>query len=181
MSVFTKKHILIAGVIIMCIYFSTPSFGQQTQNLPVINKSTLFKDIDSLSTKYKYFVVVVFTKYCIGTSQINDHIKEIDSITQNQTYYFLCYSTNSRGDRNVQGMLDYYKFNATVYLIDDQQYKTKWDNRKQGLFFRNDICDLCKHEDIGVPFYIVFDREKNTILHFYPSNSWSQVFTAIIK
>jgi|GEM_PF-1202165 len=181
MGIFMKKHTLIAGALSMGILLSTVSFGQQAPSLPVINKAILFKDIDSLSTRYKYFVVVIFTNYCGGTAQINDHIRKIDSITNNQTYYFLCQSTNGWDRRKLQKILDLYKFNAKVYLIDEQQYKTKIDHRKQGLFFRNDVCELCKYEAIGVPFYIVFDRDKNAILHFYPSNTWEQVLAAIIK
>ncbi len=181
MSISTKKHTLIAGALPMCILLSTVSFGQQAQSPPIINKEILYKDIDSLSARYKYFVVVIFTNYCGGTAQINDLIRKIDNITHNQTCYFLCQSTNGRDRRNFQKILDLYKFNATVYLIDEEQYKTRRDHRKQGFFFRNDICGLCKYEAIGVPFYIVFDREKNAILRFFPSSNWEQVLAAIIK
>lgn len=182
MSLKMKIINIVTSIMLLNAFLSSIVHGQSTKHLPTINKEILYKEIDSLSSQYKYFVVVIFTNYCSGTQYINLKLKRIDSITNHQSYFFLCQSSNGKDRGDMQKIIDLYQFNGeNVYLIDENLYKTKFDHRRQGMLFRNDICDLCIHTTIGVPFYIVLDREKNPLLHFYPTGSWEKVLAAIIQ
>ena len=36
----------------------------------------------------------------------------------------------------------------------------KSDSGQKGLNFRNDICEECKNDIIGVPYYIIYEKSK---------------------
>jgi len=53
---------------------------------------------------------------------------------------------------------------SPVYDIDSQKYKDKKsDDRYKGKLFRDDICDECRKDYIGVPYKILFNQKGNVI------------------
>lgn len=151
------------------LMFGNAAFCQE-QLLP-INKDSLLSKIDH--SESKYFVAVIFTSYCAGTNYVNQNLHLIDSVSGIQCDYALCQSLSRSEIKDIQQsatlLADKKNLDKAHYhFIDISQYKTADnDGRKQGMKFRNDVCAECKSDIIGVPYYIIFDKNKKILYHDY--------------
>lgn len=124
----------------------------------------------------KFFVVEIFTSYCSGTNDIANDRRIIDSITNNQTEYFLCQSLSSRevGDKKaIAEVVEKKGLNKNdIYIIDDKKYRPdKKDGRLQGMQFRDEICGQCRLLITGVPLKVIFDKNLNILFYGFKINA----------
>ncbi len=116
-------------------------------------------------------LVVIFTYTCGGTPFAYTEVKKLKEKYKESLNVLMCYSNN-------YNKLDYLailhnKFGMSIdkyYVIDEAAYKSKkMDDRHKGYMFRNAICEPCKNDVIGVPYYILFDSNNRALFNGYPS------------
>ena len=102
---------------------------------------------------------------CTGVGQKN--LKKYNR----QVKILLCSSVPYKQTNQVLDVLDKSEVeDVDVFMIDSEMYKDKKsDNRQKGFLFRNDICEACRNDLIGVPYKIHFNKERKIIAKGYPS------------
>jgi len=171
-----------ALLFVICFFNFFSDCYSQENNFKTIYGEMLFSAIRE--SDRKFFVVEIFTSYCSGTNDIANDKRIIDSITNNQTEYFLCQSLSSQevGDTNpIAEIAEKKGLNKNdIYIIDDKKYRPgKKDGRLQGMKFRDEICDQCRLLITGVPLKIIFDKNLNIL--FYGFKIKGQQLAAILS
>ena len=154
------------------------NYVTDTHYVKRIDKEKLAEQI--LQANKKVTLVVIYTNYCGGTEYVLKSVNKIRSTYGDAVNIALC---NSSMYKDIPNMLSVLKrFNvkeSPVYVIDSEKYKDKKsDDRYKGKLFRDDICQACKREVIGVPYKILFDENGNLLENGYIS---SETVNAIIE
>ncbi len=78
---------------------------------------------------------------------------------------------------DIPALLKSHSINLPVtYMIDKSFYPEKrMDDRKKGYYFRNDICPECRKDIIGVPYRLMYDKNKKLIYHGYRSSDFDRL------
>jgi hypothetical protein len=172
-----KKTIYIEFVFftLILILFSSFLQAQDLPRLEKINKEGLTKIIDS--SQADVYLVIIYTNECRGTKYVLDEVKSYIDKYGGRIKLILCNSSFEKEMSDIPVLLKSHSINLPVtYMIDKTFYPEKrMDDRKKGYFFRNDICPECRKDIIGVPYRLMYDKNKKLIYHGYRSPDFDRL------
>jgi hypothetical protein len=125
------------------------------------------------STEAKVTWVAIYTNYCGGTPYLFRDVKKAQRLYGNQLQIILCSSAPYKEFGGLIKVLKKDTMNLpAVYIIDSEVYKDKKsDDRVKGYKFRNDICESCRNDIIGVPYTILYNKNGKVLYGGYPGRT----------
>lgn len=141
----------------------------QDNGIELIDSNKLYHSVLAGSNKVK--LLVIFTNYCAGTPYMFHYIDTLQKHFGAGTLdYFLCSSAPRNELKGLVGVVKKNNYTGKVFYIDPAHYKgKKTDDRERGFRFRNDICESCRIDEIGVPYYLFFDEQNKVLFSGYLS------------
>jgi len=141
---------------------------QQFEDIEImyINQQN-FKDLlQSEGEKYK--LVTLFTSGCGGTPGTMKYLRKIDSLYSDQVSCITISSDNIAPYliQKIQKLSLFFKIQHQVYIL-DKTIDSYLDSRKRGFIFRNQLCQECQQDIIGVPYTILYDQKNQVLFHGY--------------
>lgn len=144
------------------------TFYQTFRDIKVENMDTTnFKTIiHNTNQRFKYFAF--YTTGCHGTPYEIRYIKKMDSMYKNKVDYYLVSSDNLANYliQIIQKTMFNFHYPYQTYII-DHQIRSFNDDRKRAFIFRNELCDECKTDIIGVPYILLYDEKGHILFHGY--------------
>ncbi len=137
------------------------------EDIPVmyVNEANL-KELISKRGKFTY--LVFFTIGCKGSPYEFRYIKKSDSLYPGLLNIKMISSDNIAPYliQILQKRLFLSKINYQTYII-DKSIPSYLDSRKRGLLLRNQVCEECRNDIIGVPYIMLFSPEGKLLFHGY--------------
>ncbi|MBK7691817.1 MAG: hypothetical protein IPJ31_12115 [Bacteroidetes bacterium] len=132
----------------------------------LINATNFSTLLSNAGNYFKYFVI--YTVGCQGTPSELRYIQKSDSLYSDQVKFFLISSDNIAAYliQMLQKKLFRSGFFYPTYII-DHTVKSFLDDRKRGEIFRNQVCEECRGDIIGVPYVMLFDHSNRLLFHGY--------------
>lgn len=155
-------------LLIIVIFVNSSLFAQEKKLQKYYTDSSIIKLIDKqkletlLQKKDQISVLMIFTNYCAGTAWLLPFSNELKNRYNDSIQLILCSCTQPAGFKNLQGIITKYKVETSpIYWISSRVYKdNKRDDRVKGQLFRDDICETCREDIIGVPYIIIYKGEE---------------------
>lgn len=143
-------------------------YGQNKGLEKYYTDSSLIKLIDKnklktiLQNEEQISVVMIFSNHCVGTTWLLPFANELNNRYKDSVNLILCSCAQPNEFKFLQNLLIKYQVEIKpIYWINSNVYKDKKsDERKKGQLFRNDICESCKEDLIGVPYLIIYKGNK---------------------
>ncbi len=144
-----------------------PSYNGQNDSLQIINKNIL--DDIITNSQSTHHLIFIYTNYCSGTHYLLKDLNSYISTYGEKLNIILASSEPYREIPTLRKLLKKYAITLPkTYIIDSKKYKDKrLDSRKKGYKFRNDICKECQSDIIGVPYCLLYAKNKQLIYHGY--------------
>ena len=141
---------------------------QQFEDIEImyINQQN-FKDLLQAEGE-KYKLLTLFTSGCGGTPSEMKYLRKMDSLYSDQVSCITISSDNIAPYliQKIQKLSLYFKIQHQVYIL-DKTIDSYLDSRKRGFIFRNQLCQECQQDIIGVPYTILYDQKNQVLFHGY--------------
>jgi hypothetical protein len=138
------------------------------EEIPIqyVNATNFSILLSNAGNYFKYFVI--YTVGCQGTPSELRYIQKSDSLYSDNVKFFLISSDNIAPYliQMLQKKLLRSGFFYPTYII-DHSVKSFIDDRKRGEIFRNQVCEECRGDIIGVPYVMLFDQDDRLLFHGY--------------
>ena len=139
-------------------------------DIELVDSSILYNQILKQNGKVK--MVVIFTNYCVGTPMVFSDVKSYREQYGDKMEFVLCSSATHDDIDDLVKLIKEHQYEDKVYFIDPAKYKEyRFEDRKKGFLFRNDICIPCMKDVIGTPYRIFYGPDNNVLFYGYASRN----------
>lgn len=140
----------------------------EAHHISLVDNEILYRDILKNNNKVK--MLVIFTNHCAGTPYVFNDIARYREKFGDKMEFILCSSASKNDMEDLTKIVKSFEYKDSLYFINPAKYKEyRMDDRKKGFAFRNDICEPCKDDIIGVPYRIFFSSDNKVLFYGYSS------------
>jgi hypothetical protein len=148
------------------VSFFQLSYSQTQSSFPKIDKEKLKQILDTSTARLN--IITIFTNDCGGTAYMFKTMQELKAKFPGKILLIPCSSERETKEGDLKELLQKYQCQDVCYLIDGEKYKEKKsDTRFKGYQFRNDICNDCIIDQIGVPYYLLVEPGRHILYAGY--------------
>lgn len=153
-------------IVFLLMSFVQQSYSQMQTSFPKIDKEKLKQILDT--SKARLNIITIFTNDCGGTAYMFETMQELKEKFPGKILFIPCSSERETKEGDLKALLQKYHCQDVCYLIDGEKYKEKkFDTRFKGYQFRNDICNDCRIDQIGVPYYLLVEPGRHILYAGY--------------
>lgn len=153
-------------IVFFLMSFVQQSYSQMQTSFPKIDKEKLKQILDT--SKARLNIITIFTNDCGGTAYMFKNMQELKEKFPGKILFIPCSSERETKEGDLKALLQKYHCQDICYLIDGEKYKEKKsDTRFKGYQFRNDICNDCRIDQIGVPYYLLVEPGRHILYAGY--------------
>lgn len=153
-------------IVFLLMSFVQQSYSQMQTSFPKIDKEKLKQILDT--SKARLNIITIFTNDCGGTAYMFETMQELKEKFPGKILFIPCSSERETNEGDLKALLQKYQYQDVCYLIDGEKYKEKKsDTRFKGYQFRNNICNDCRIDQIGVPYYLLVEPGRHILYAGY--------------